>query len=82
MKHGRKATKPEVRLHPRINELLEWAKASPMANNAILRKAGFTQCYLSQLRYGDVRNPGFIAIASIGEVLGYELVWQKKEPGK
>lgn len=74
---NKRGLKPMRRInYPVITDLLKAAENDGRSFQEISRLAGYHYNTISQLRQGH-RNPSFLMIAHLGQVLGYELTWRK-----
>ncbi len=65
--------------HPLLRELLTIQALDGRAMNYISERAGYASTAFSRIRH-DAHNPSLVKVANLGEVMGYELKWVKKEP--
>lgn len=78
MSVGRKRKPRTVRYAQAIESLFEAAEEQGLADYVVSASAGLSDSYVNQLRRGLIDKPSFSAIASLAEVLGFDLVLQKR----
>lgn len=69
---GRKPARPAVRIaSPLVRTLMDAAAGK---EGAIGESAGLGSGYISQLRYGNITDPGIGRLEKLAAVLGYRIV--------
>lgn len=76
---GAEPTRLHHAVSPVVKDLHRMVDRSPMSRESLVETAGISTWTMQRWFIGSV-DPRLSLLEAIGEVLGYELVWQKKRP--